>query len=82
MSAKRLLLVSFLFASALSAFAQTPSFIRTDIKTGKPNLANIVVGDFSGDHKPDLAVTSHSSAVPHAIYLCWEMATARSPRRR
>lgn len=69
MSAKRLLLVFFLFVSAGSAFAQTPSFIRTDIKTGKPHLSNIVVGDFNGDRKPDLAVTSHSSAVPQAIYL-------------
>jgi hypothetical protein len=51
------------------AFAQPPSFARSDISTGLTLTGDVIAGDFNSDGMPDLLVASHSLAENFGIYL-------------
>ena len=51
------------------ASAQTPTFSRHDLQTGLQLTERVLAGDFNGDGRPDLVVTSHSTVENYGIYL-------------
>jgi FG-GAP-like repeat len=52
-----------------AAFAQSPSFIRSDMATGLSLTDRVIPGDFNSDGIPDLLVSARSLAEPFGIYL-------------
>ena len=52
-----------------TAFAQPPSFARTDIATGLSLWGPEIPGDFNNDGRPDLLVATHSLVENFALYL-------------
>src|SRR6185369_3102237 len=56
------------------AFAQPPSFARTDIATGLSLWGPEIPGDFNNDGRPDLLVATHSLVENFGLYLLFGQA--------